>query len=168
MFQQKKFTSLTGSILRDKFIAFFVLAATIPLLLLGTVALVIMHISHQHDIAQREHRLIDEKEKEIEAFFANTLGVLELRLDLENQETTTEWKEQFTKEILKSNPAFTEVSFTNLNGQEVDRQSRDGITRKLLQISGLKKFQTARKGENHIGAAYHTLSGPMLTIASPV
>jgi len=158
--------------LRNKFLLFFILLACIPVLALGGTILYLLDLAHQRDVSNLELQAIDQKEDEITKFFADTLGLLELRVEslqaLENQESQPSWQERLVKQIFQANDAFEEISFIGLDGRETAKYSLFDPRAQLLYVADLPKFQEARKGRNFIGEVYHTLSGPMLTLAAPV
>lgn len=157
-----------GSRLRNKFLLFFVISATAPLLVLGGTALYFIDLSHRQDVSNLELQLIDQKSEEIEKLLADTLGVLELRVGFTQKSEIDRSQQQFILEsILQENRAFEEVSFTNLDGMETAKKARHGAG-ELFDISRLDKFLVARSGDNFISDIYYTLDGPFLTLSSPV
>ena len=158
--------------LRDKFLLFFILLACIPVLALGGTILYLLDLAHRRDVSNLELQMIDQKEDEISKFFADTLGTLELRVEsaqaLENQASQPSWQERLVKGIFEANDVFQEISFIGLDGRETAKYSLFDPRAQLLYVADLPKFQEARSGKNFIGEVYHTLSGPMLTLAAPV
>jgi len=71
---------LTGSNLRNKFVLFFIVLATVPVLVLGGMTLFLLDLSHRQDVSNLELQLLGQKNEEIEKFFLDTLGILELQV----------------------------------------------------------------------------------------
>lgn len=163
---------ITASKLQNRFILFFIILASVPLLVLGGVSLYLIDLSHRYDVSNLELQLIDQKIEEINKFFSNTLGVLELKLALtETREAETAaipWQQVLAKEILQTNSAFEEVSFIDLQGIERAKELRSGVVSDLTNISNLPKFKEALAGKNYISEVYYTLSGPAVTLSAPV
>ncbi|MDO8600672.1 MAG: ATP-binding protein [bacterium] len=170
------FRLIFRSELRNKFALFFIILASVPALILGGVALLLIDISHRHDVANLEAQLIDEKTSEIEKFFSDTLGILELRVGFTQTSEIASSEQKFLLEgLMEEHRAFEEVSFIGLEGRESAKRFRDG-TEFLCQreedecndVSRLPKFQIPAAGKNFIGAVSYTLSGPVITFSAPV
>lgn len=161
-----------GSKLRNKFILFFIIVAGIPVLVLGSVSLYLIDFSHRRDVSSLEMRFIDQKTEEIKKFFADTLGLLELTVSTDQTSIDVGDQAFLLDGILRENSAFEEVSFIELTyGMETNKKLRlgkSGEETALEDVSGLEKFSKASEGNNFIGPIYHTLSGPFVSIASPV
>lgn len=158
-----------GSRLRNRFALFAVLLAVSPVLALGGVSLFLIDLSHRQDVSALELQMINQKIEEIEKFFADTLGILEIRVGFEQRSEIELSQQEFLLEgLLEENKAFEEVSLANLAGQETAKKIRSDETSDLLNVSQLEKFKNAAAGKNFIGNVYYTLSGPMVTIAAPV
>lgn len=158
-----------GSKLRERFVLFFVMLAVVPLLAFGGVALYLIDLSHRQDVSKLELQLIDQKSEEIEKFFTDTIGILELRVGFtQKAEIESSQQEFILTGLLEENRAFEEVSFINLNGLETAKKSRTEDAPSLFDVSRLPKFFKTERGQKFIGDVYYTLSGPMLTLASPV
>lgn len=159
----------TGSNLRNRFILFFIVLATAPALILGGMSLFLIDLSHKQDVSTLELQLINQKIEEIEKFFANTLGILELRVGFtQKSEIELSQQEFLLSGLLEENRAFEEASLINLEGMERAKLIRGRKEGKLLDVSLLPKFQTPKNGENYIGNVYHTLSGAFVTLGAPV
>jgi len=160
---------ITGSNLRNRFVLFFVILATVPALVLGGMSLFLIDLSHKQDVSTIELQLIDQKIEETEKFFANTLGILELRVGFTQKSEIVLAQQEFILEgLLEENQAFEEVSLVNLNGIERAKRVRGREKAGLFDISLLPKFQIPKGGENYIGEVHHTLSGPIITMSAPV
>lgn len=163
---------LKGSKLRNKFILFFIIVAGIPVLVLGSVSLYLIDFSHRRDVSSLEMRFIDQKTEEIKKFFADTLGLLELTVSTDQTSIDVGDQAFLLDGILRENSAFEEVSFIEPTyGMETNKKFRLGKSGEeiaLEDVSRLEKFSKAPEGNNFIGPIYHTLSGPFVSIASPV
>lgn len=168
----KKYTSFMGSRLRLKLVLIFILLSSVPVLILGGIALFITDLSHRHDVSQLELQAIDQKIEEMNAFFADTLDVIRLRVgitertDVENQGIP--WQEILARELMNENSAFEEISFINPQGREVAALSRIIDEPELADVRYLSKFQEALAGKDYISSVHYTLHGPMITLAAPV
>jgi signal transduction histidine kinase len=158
--------------LRDKFILFFIVLACVPVLVLGATTLYLVDLVHRQDVSKLELQLISEKTSEVEKFLADTLGVLELRLEAIDKAKLEEFgitgQESLAQGILDTNSAIEEVSFVSPEGIEVVKLSREGMAIDLLHVGEVPAFKQAIAGQNFIGEIYYTLSGPMVSMASPV
>lgn len=168
--------TIFGSELRNKFALLFILLASVPALVLGAAALFLIDISHRHDVANLEMQVIEEKIGEIEKFFSDTLGILELRVGfIQKSEITLPEQKFLLAGLLEENKAFEEASFISLSGRETAKRFRGGIAVECrsqsdacADISGMPHFFSARAGNNFVGEVYYTLAGPFVTLASPV
>lgn len=166
---KKLLNFLTGSRLRTKFTLSFIVLASLPILILGGVTLYLIDTAHRQDVSSFELQLIDQKIEEIKKFFADTLGILELRVGFTQKSDIELSQQQFLLSgILEENRAFEEVSFLSLKGQETAKKSRTEEGLELVDVSRLPKFEVAARGDNFIGAVYYTFSGPFVTLAAPV
>jgi signal transduction histidine kinase len=165
--------NLARSNLQNRLLLFFIIFATLPVLLLGGLTLYLMDLSHRRDVSSLELQLIDQKIEEIEKFFSDTLGILELRVGF-HQKSEIELSQQkfLLNGLLEENRAFEEVSFINLEGKETSKKGRaelpESVSIELQDVSGLQKFMVAKNGENFQGDVYYTLSGPFVNLAAPV
>ena len=64
-------TTIKGSVLRNRFLLYFVVFSTVPVLILGSVSLSLIDLSHRRDVSALELQLIDQKIEEIEKFDKN-------------------------------------------------------------------------------------------------
>jgi len=166
--------SITRSRLRNKFILFFIILSCVPVLALGGISLYLIDNAHRQDVSNFELQVLEEKSDEIAKFFADTLGLLELRVEaLSSEEFDAAGaiggaEQALARGILEANPAFEEVTFISVQGKEVAKESRYNPDPVLLYVTDTEKFQTARQGVNFIGEVHHTLSGPVITLAAPV
>ncbi len=55
--------------LRDKFILFFVILASVPVLILGGISLNFIQSSHKYDVSALELQLISQKQKKLVNFY---------------------------------------------------------------------------------------------------
>ncbi len=160
---------ISGSPLRNKFLLFFIVLASAPLLVLGALSLYLIGMSHREDISNLELQLIDQKIEEIEKFFTDTLGILELRVGFTQKSEIELSQQKFLLEgLLEENQAFGEVSFINLSGRESAKKLRGENETELQDLSRLEKFKLPAAGKNYISGVYHTLEGPAVTLAAPV
>lgn len=163
------FQKITASRLRNKFILFFIILASVPVLVLGIVNLYLLDLSHRQDVSALELQLIDQKIEEIKKFFADTLGILELRVGFTQKSEIEISQQQFLLTgLLEENRAFEEVSFIDLHGKETAKQERGKQEIELLDVSRLPQFMATVGGKNFIGDVVYTLSGPLITLAAPV
>lgn len=167
---QKIIQIFTKNRLRDKFILLFIILALVPLLVLGSLTLYLIDLSHRRDVSNLELQLLEEKTKEIQKFFTETLGILELRVGFTQKSEIERSQQLFLLEgLLGENRAFGEVSFINLGGKESAKKVRgNDEPAALVDVSRLKKFIIPRSGKNYVSDIYYTLSGPFVTLASPV
>lgn len=164
---------IKGSRLRNKFALVFIIITSIPVLISGGTTLYLIDIFHRHDVSALELQLIDQKIEEIEKFFIDTLGVLELRVGItetrEIESSKLSWQELLADGILASSPAFEEVSFINLQGKEAAKRSKSNpVEQDFFNVSNLDKFKVPRDGKNYLSEVYFTSSGPMITLSAPV
>lgn len=164
---------IKGSRLRNKFALVFIIITSIPVLISGGMTLYLIDIFHRHDVSALELQLIDQKIEEIEKFFTDTSGVLELRVGItetrEIESSKLSWQELLADGILASSPAFEEVSFINLQGKEAAKRSKSNpVEQEFFNVSNLDKFKVSRDGKNYLSEVYFTSSGPMITLSAPV
>lgn len=154
--------------LRDRFLFFFSIAACIPVLMLGIASLLVIDRAHRSDVSKLALQFIEEKEAEIQRFFTDTLGLLQIRLDPELLESSSGWEHDIAPSILAEHDAFEEVSIIDLQGKEVVRASKEGTARDLLYMTELPAFKTALAGKTFIGEVHRSFAGPSLTLAAPI
>lgn len=155
--------------IRDRFILFFIILAVVPVLMLSGVALYLLDQSHRHSVSNLELQVIEQKIEEIDKFIDDTLGILKLRVAVDETQDIVLASQEFILEgLLEENPAFMDVSFISRPGLETSRRSRLSIADQLNDVSQLDYFQTAIQGRPYIGQVFYTLSGPSLVLAAPV
>ena len=161
--------SIFGSRLRNKTTLLLIVAAAVPLLLLGTVVLTTVDENHAQDVAKLEEQLLAQKESEIRKFFADTIGIIELRVTYSQAKPIDAGQQEtLLAGLLANNGAFEQVTFIDLDGKESSSMDREGDELLLLDRSKLPYFETLEAGKEYISPVYQTLSGPMVTIAAPV
>lgn len=193
--KKKLIKFFTESPLRNRITLFFVVLSVTPLLILGMVSLYVLDIAHKHDVSNLEIQFINQKIEEIEKFFADTLGILELRVTTFQAAPIDPSQQDFlVTGLLESNSAFEEVTLVDVGGsffideatgrsiatgifiddrptvagEEVAKKSRLAEDPELVDISRLPQFIEPAKGNNYIGDVHYTLSGPVITLAAPV
>ena len=160
---------ITASPLRNRLILFLIILASVPILVLGAVSISLIDLSHRQDVSSLELQLIDQKIEEIEKFFIDTLGILELRVGFTQNSPIELSQQEFLLEgLLQENAAFEEVSFIGLDGMEDSKRTRVAGNVELADVSRLPHFTDTVEGNNYFSDVYATLEGPMLTIAAPV
>ena len=171
----------SGSNLQSKIILFFVVLATVPVLILGGVAVFLIDLSHRIDVSNLELQLLGQKTEEIEKFFADTAGILELQVGF-SQKAPIGLNEQhfILNGIMSENQSFEEVSFVDVEGlivndaptiagKETSKLVRDSHSEiELFNILNLKKYTAPLLGQAYVGEVYRTLKGPVVTISAPV
>jgi len=169
---QKISQYVSGSRLRNKFILFFIIMASVPVLISGGIGLYLIDFSHRYDVSSLELQIIDQKIKEVQIFFADTLGLLELTVSTDKTYIDVSDQTFLLGGLLKENRAFEEVSFIDpKHGHETEKKLRLGELGEeavLEDVSRLEKFKKTTEGKKFIGPIYYTLSGPFMSIASPV
>lgn len=162
-------SSFFFSPLGNKLALILIILVAVPILLLGNASLYLIDLAHRRDIAALEFQLLTQKEEEIEKYFADTLGVLELRVSFTQKSDIALSEQKFLLEgTLNENKAFQEVALLNLAGVETSKIRRGGEEVPLLNRSLLPYFREVAEGKSYVSSVYQTLEGPMLTIASPV
>lgn len=155
--------------LRTKILIFIIILAVVPILIFGYLSIYLLSFYHQQNIFALERQLIEQKNREIDKFLTDTLGILEIRVAY-TQKSDIELSQQFflLDGLLSESKAFEEVSFFDLNGQETAKEDRSGNALELTNVSALPNFQQVAQGHNYIGEVYYTLSGPALTMSAPI
>lgn len=164
--------------LRNRFIFSFIVFAVIPIFFLGGVALYVIDLSHRRDVSSLELQLIAQKEEAINKFFADTMGMLELRLGsneeqqekIADESSSNKELDTLLENIMDTNPAFEEISLIS-KGQfrEILKKSRSQNNMELWRVDRLPQYDLVKEGgQNYISDVYHTLSGPMVTMSAPV
>ncbi len=167
------FTHIADSPLRTRFLLYFVVVTTVPVLILGCVTLLLIDVSHRRDVSTLELQLINQKIEETEKFVGTTLGVLELIVGYDQKiEIELSQQEFFLDSLLKENAAFYNVSFISVAsgsyGKETTKRNRKDVAPDVFDVSLLPKFIEAAQGRNYIGDVYYTLDGPFVTMSAPV
>ena len=223
------FSFLTESPLRLRFVFFFVIFAITPLLLLGSIALYLIDLSHRHDVSSLELQLIDQKTREIDKFLADTLGILEIKIttgiddqtapvgagidnikiflfELMQEQLSFEqivWLDVADTQYLvqsedRINPysefrtssggkvlawatrtnddiqTYSVTPIINTSGEEqriarmVDRDDIETIIALPPDYTHIFSYVQAAKGQSVVGDVYYTLSGPTVTISTPI
>lgn len=144
----------TGSRLRNKIFISVAAVAVMPFLALGIIALYVISVSHNYDVASIEAHLVNQKVEEVKSFVNDQLGLLEVILSLQINNLVTVLQpnepinpgeivvsaktgerikflvkpddlETLLQNLLASSPAFEEVYFVDaVSGREVSYQSR--------------------------------------------
>ncbi|MDP3697517.1 MAG: sensor histidine kinase [Candidatus Taylorbacteria bacterium] len=157
--------------IRDKFILFFVILASVPVLILGGISLYFIQGSHKYDVSALELQLIGQKTEEIDKFLLDTVGALEINLGisetLDVESSQLPWQQVLADKIIENNSSFEEVSFIDLQGKERAKKIRQEVS-ELVNVSLLPKFKEAMGGKKYVSEVYYTLSGPMVTVAAPL
>lgn len=159
--------------LRDTFVFLFVVIAACPVLLLGGVALYVLSATHRADVSRLEVAVLLEKSKIVESFVQNALGSLHIEAQSLSETGVsagkgTSWQSTFATILLKENSSFREVSFADVQGNEVAKDARLSAVKSLLNVSQTQPFQAALAGQDYVGDVFYTLAGPVVTMAAPV
>ncbi|TSC62097.1 MAG: histidine kinase [Parcubacteria group bacterium Gr01-1014_48] len=164
---------ITDSPLRTRFLLYFIILTTAPVLVLGAVAISLIDASHRRDVSALELQLINQKIEETEKFLERTLGVLEVVVGYD-QKVDIELTQQnfFLDGLLSENDAFEEVSFASVDsaayGKETAKKSKLYKNPELFTVALLPKFIEAKEGKTYISEVYYTLKGPFVTMSAPV
>ena len=96
--------------------------------MMGVVAMSLVDSSHSYDVSQLESQILNQKVTEIEKFFGELVGLLEIRVSFEESVAVDAPQQEFlSEELLKENRAFEEITFINLDGMETSRNARSKI-----------------------------------------
>ncbi len=165
-----KFTIFSKSRLRDKLARAFITIGIIPLVLMGFVSIYFLNLTNLNNISSLETQLIRQKIEETEKFLDDIIGLFQLQVGYSQTSEIEHSQQKFLLEqMMKQAPALVEVSFLNLRGLESAKLTRyENPFQELFDQSDSEKFKVAKSGSDYIGPVYYTLSGPMMTIASPV
>jgi signal transduction histidine kinase len=153
----------------------------IPLILVSLLGLYSLNRFHRIDIAAIEENLVNQKAEEIQSFFREVMGSLELTVGTDQEFIEFSSQEFILRGLLAANSSLEEAGFINLRdiarldlleGDEMTRVSRtfpDGVPASLLTNAGhVEKFTSAKKGRTYISPVHYTFKGPMITVSSPV
>lgn len=156
--------------IRTKLLLFFFVIGVVPLLVMGVISVFLIDLTRGLDVADLEQELINFKVEEIEKFFIDTLGPFEVQTDYEQTiEPATTGRKVILDGMLSSNRYLKEVSFVNLQGEEISRQTRNQGQEPLLRDkSETKEFQTALSGQTALGELSYMPEGPEISLAGPV
>src|SRR3989344_6973592 len=69
--------------LRTKVAAWFLFVSVIPIVAMSYIVVLLVNIANERMVSELEMQLVRQKSREIEKFFEETSGVLELRVPLE-------------------------------------------------------------------------------------
>lgn len=154
-------------------------ASLVPIAAAGIFSLANVYSSQKANIAQIEEGVLRQKIEEARSFIANIAGVLDIRVSYEQTAAIAPEDQRFILEkMMNENPPLLEASFVNVlprnaadipEGRETYRLRR-GITdsplRTLSRMSWYKEIVEQKK--TYIGEIENTLSGPVISMASPV
>ena len=168
----KLFSFFLGSELQNRFVIFFIMLASLPLLVLGSLSISLIDLSHRQDVSNLENQILDQKIEELRKFLGEALGVIDIKLGVtQAREIETSegiWQELLIDGILSANPAFEEVSFSDMQGRERAKRSRLVANPELANIRELNYFKEALAGRAYLGEVNYTINGPVAFISSPV
>ena len=166
----RHFSSLSVSPFRTKITLLFIALMATPILLLGYSAMYLIQSAHHNDVSALELQLIGQKEAEINKYFADTLGVLELQVAFTQDSDISLSDQKFLLDgMMQSNKAFEEVAFLTRSGMETSKIMRDEASSTELLDRSLEPYTASiLSGSDYIGPIYQTLRGPMVTIGAPV
>lgn len=157
--------------LRNKIFLALVLVGIVPLVFLGVLSVYSLNLFHEADVRSIEDNLLNQKIVEIGEAFDRVIGTLELTVAFE-QVSDIELSQQhfLLEQFLQEIPALEEISFISITGQETSVYSKAGFAAddELADHSLNKSFQLALTGKNYLSPVYFTLSGPAMSIATPV
>ncbi|MBI2474311.1 MAG: sensor histidine kinase [Candidatus Taylorbacteria bacterium] len=170
-FREQLGSFVAGSRLRSKFALFFIVLAVAPVILLGGIAILLIVETHKQDVATLETQLIDQKIEEIKKFFADTAGVLDLRVAYTQKSEIEQSQQEFLLQtMLSENPAFLTLSFANLDGKETTKLVRgmasDAV--ELQDLSQMSFFGRVTGGELFMSEVFRTPTGPAVYMSAPV
>ena len=172
---EKFLQKIHGSPLRTRFLLYFIVLTTVPVLILGAASLFLIDTSHRRDVSALELQLIGQKIEETEKFFERTLGLLELVVGYDQKsEIDITQQNFFLENLLAQNAAFEEVSFisvlsaTSTYGVETAKKNRLPDVPELFNVSLLPKFTETKEGRRYVGEVYYTIEGPSVTMSAPV
>ncbi|MDX1607928.1 MAG: sensor histidine kinase [Candidatus Spechtbacterales bacterium] len=163
------FKLLKGSALFKRFLILFIVLATVPVLVMGGVSVYLVDLAHRQDVSQLELQLIDQKIEEIDKFFIDTAGTLELTVDILGEQIPYDQQQFILSSILASNSAFHELGFLALNGRVNSKRSYEqGELSPVGNFLDEAVFMVPASGKKYIGEVHYSNSEPMVTLAAPV
>ncbi|MDX1536040.1 MAG: sensor histidine kinase [Candidatus Spechtbacterales bacterium] len=157
--------------LRNRFLILFTTLAVVPVLVLGATALYSIDLSHKHDVSQLGLLLAEQKINEIDKFFTDNLGILELTVDIaENQDTIAHSQQQFLLSgFLSSNSAFERVSFHQYpNGRTTAERSKDQGELPPLGYLDPNIAEIVKNRGQHIAEASYASDSPAIRLSTLV
>lgn len=156
--------------LRNRVVFYFCIIAIAPLLMMGLVAMSLVNSSHNYDVSQLESQILNQKVTEIEKFFGELVGILEIRVSFEESAAVDAPQQEFlSEELLKENRAFEEITFINLEGMETSRDARSKSNRQLEDVSNLSYFTEALQGNSYVSPVFFSrVLEPRVNISAPV
>ena len=164
--------------LRLKVLLAMLMAAVIPLLVLGILAIFSLNYFHKLDVESIEQTLLDEISAETDDTINRVVSTFQLQVTFD-QTTDIALSDQhlLLQQLMVQFPDLQEASFISTSdsqyGQEtavLNRELPDEFAPSgdLINQKNVEKFQLAAKGQNYVSPVYFTLNGPMVTIATPV
>lgn len=166
--------------LRSKILFLLAAVSLVPLILLSALGIYFVGITQQYAISQLETQLINQKEKEIEKFFDDTLTLFHLQIAYPVAALSgvpKDQRESLLKWMAKTNKYISEVAFLEYDASYPDKPEigaelnkvRNGepIAELESQVNTIK-FQKTLLGRDYIGPVYKNEDGYFVTIASPV
>ena len=187
-----------GGSLRDKILLVMILVGLLPLVAAGSLAIYSLNVFHDFDLASIQDNLILQKVEEVQSFINDISASFKLKIDyLSGDPVQIEGdggvkypapislsSQRFLlSQLMIEKPQLEEVSIiavfpyreADMNfstGSETARYGRfypDGVSgRELQDQNRSEKYIAAAAGQDYIGPIYHTLKGPMMTMASPI
>lgn len=156
--------------LRDRLVFYFCVIAVMPLVMMGAVGMFTVNSTHNYDVSQLELQVLNQKIIEIEKFFGEILGILELRVSYDEDVEIDRQEQTFILQgLLKEKNAFEEVAFISLNGQETAKESRTERHTPLTNLSERSYFSKALQGNSYRGPVFLTRSfKPHMMLSAPV
>ena len=159
--------------LQNRILILFMLLAAVPPLLLGGLTLFFLDLTHRHDVVLIQQEALEASQRELNTFFSEVTGVLEIRLEaieseFQNLDKESRWQERLAEALLEEYPFFTEIVFVVPEGKEIARASRSTRIGPLLYVSELPLFLQAWDGTVAVGDVYYTEQGPRMAVAAPI
>ncbi|MDP3963066.1 MAG: sensor histidine kinase [bacterium] len=160
--------------LRTKVAAWFLFVSVIPIIAMSYIVVLLVNLANERLVEELETQLVRQKSREVEKFFEETAGVLEVRVPLEIGDVTIVPENQrrlLMEETLRESKAIRSVSLYDVNGQELDRLDREvgfANDRDLIDGSQLEKIIAAQEGRSYFSPVRQTLEGAYISIAQPL
>lgn len=177
---------LIQSRLGRRFLFFMVLIATVPIILMGVVAISFLNSGHRYNVSDLEKQVLLYREEEIQNFVAEVVSIFQIHFNLpveqllveEEGETRYLIKKEDLDNILngitKENQWIESVYFVDFSGKIasfVSQRAEAGILDEGIISTNLARvpfWSSVIRGEDYFGPVNYTPSGPMMVIASPV